>query len=221
MCHAGGLKALAEKTDGGAWDANNIPRYEASVLPTDYNYSGTFFAMHGTYASYATTEHPVAHGYEAGAENWPYPFGGDVYNVSALAGWTCGNLIATAADTARYVRALYGPEHSVVSRESVSAMTRLSLLGPGSWNYGMGTMELPGSTSESPYYGHGGCTYGFNAYVGYNPVHDFGLALATNLELESYYTYRNLDDIHANVYQAVSRAFASKMPESHPEELIV
>jgi CubicO group peptidase (beta-lactamase class C family) len=192
---------------GNAWDASQTPAYEASVVPSRGDFSATSWAIHGTLASYSSAEHPVAHGYQPDSSEWPWPFGGDVYNVSATAGWTCGNLIATTADCARFARALYGPDHSVVSPESVAAMTRLAPLGPGSWTYGMGTMTLPGSTASSPYYGHGGATYGFYSYVGYNVAHDFSVAVATNLELDEYSMYRNLNDIHSSVYAVVAQAF--------------
>lgn len=208
---------------GTGWDASRTPLYEASVLPSrdSSDFSATLWAIHGTLASYAMPDHPVAHGYQPYSADWPWPFGGDVYNVSATAGWTCGNLIATAANCARFARALYGPSYSVVSGESVAAMTRLAPLGIDSWNYGMGTMALPGSTANSPYYGHGGATYGFNSYVGYNEAHDFSVAIVTNLELDGYFMYQNLNDIHEHVYAAVEHAFSSAVSDGSAAMLVV
>lgn len=197
---------------GTAWDANVVPAYQAVVLPSDPDssneFSATYWAIHGILSSYSTPQNPVAHGYQPTGD-WTWPFGGDVYNVSALAGWTCGNLIATAADTASFARALYGPVPRIVSAASVKQMTRLSSLGPGSWDYGMGTMALPGSRPGSVYVGHGGATYGFYSYVGYNIDKDFALAIITNLELPEYQMYNNLNDIHSEVYSLVEAAFSS------------
>jgi len=196
---------------GTSWDANSVPAYEAAVLPSQSGaFSATHWAIHGVLGSYATHSNPVAHGYQPDGE-WPWPFGGDVYNVSATAGWTCGNLIATAADCASFARALYGPEPRVVSGASVTQMTQLTSLGPGSWDYGIGTMALPGSRPGSLYYGHGGATYGFYSYVGYNVHKDFALAVVTNLELVESQMYNNLDDIHSEVYQLVEAAFSSSV----------
>lgn len=192
---------------GEAWDASPTPAYEADVLPSGGGFSATRWAIHGQLAHYSTADQPVSHGYQPNSYEWPWPFGGDVWNVSATAGWTCGNLIATASDAARFARALYGPDKTVVSSKSVAAMTRLAPLGPGSWNYGLGTMELPGSTPERPYYGHGGATYGFYSYVGYNPALDFALSVVTNLELPASEMYWNLDEVHRSVYEAVLYAF--------------
>jgi len=85
----------------------------------------------------------------------------------------------------------------------------------------MGTMQLPGSTPERPYYGHGGATYGFYSYVGYSPVQDFALAVSTNLELDGYMTYQNLNDIHGSVYAAVQEAFTTADQHQRVEHIVV
>lgn len=216
------LGLLLAKHAGVAWDAKLVPAYESDVLPSGSAgstalsveagpaslFSSTYWAIHGELSSYATSRNPVAHGYQPDTGEWPWPFGGDVYNVSATAGWTCGNLIATASDCASFARDLYGSVPRIVSAASVAQMTQVASLGPGSWDYGMGTMALPGSRPGSAYYGHGGATYGFYSYVGYNVDKDFALAVVTNLELVPSRMYENLDDIHSEVYQVVEAAFS-------------
>jgi len=196
-----------------AWDAQPDPSYESGVIRfstrNSSSFASTHWAIHGVLASYATENHAVAHGYQPQMSEVPWPFGGDVYNVSATAGWTCGNLLSTALDSATFARYLYGSVPRIVSAGSVAKMTQLSSLGSDSWDYGLGTMALPFSRPRSLYYGHGGSTYGFYSYVGYNFDKDFALALVTNLELDPWQMYANLNDIHAEVYQLVERSLST------------
>lgn len=98
-----------------------------------------------------------------------------IYNQSStILGWTCGNMVGTAGDVARFLWDLLGPEPRVVPPQQLAQMEEFKPLSFG-WakgyiSYGAGLMvETATSTASLPpvfdevgtYMGHGGDTYGF------------------------------------------------------------
>ena len=133
-------------------------------------FKGTRFALHG-----ACLDYTRVHGYEPDDR---YGHNMDTAYISCTNGFTCGNVVATAAHVADFVHALYA-EAAVVSRASVDAMSTI-------WEwYGLGTMDLPSYGRTGREYcrlGHFGVTYGFTANAFYSPVLRYALAWGTNVE---------------------------------------
>jgi CubicO group peptidase (beta-lactamase class C family) len=142
----------------------------------------------------------TAHGYQQPPPNYY-----DVYNMSCLGGWTCGNMAAPVQSVADFVYDLYGPPTAYVNDTSIKEMTQFTYLDTGdfpAW-YGIGTMLLKFHWDENKTYhmdfvGHGGATYGFYSMSGYNYQHGFSLVLATNMEYPIF--QENLFDIHSAIY---------------------
>eukprot|EP00662_Eupelagonemidae_sp_cell21_P022340 gene22340-44132_t len=157
----------------------------AVLPPATGGWPATGFVTHGTLRAHNATlgGRAAAHGYDCS--------GWDVYGMSAVGGWTCGNLLASPLDVARFVHVLYGT-NAILNATTVNAMQQFRLLNDGDWScyYGMGTMLLPTPINGTGYnIGHGGATYGFYSMTGYNWEHDFTLSVATNHEevYQSYY----------------------------------
>jgi len=166
---------LAQNAGVDSWDeytqAHDLPKDLLASMPR------TKFALHGPCKNYtrvhaySSLRHPSV----------------DVYNVSCTGGWTCGNLISNAVDAALFVNALLGRGERVVTAASQKEMLVTSPLTQG-WSaglrYGLGLMDLSGVVREIPgsLVGHGGDTYGFNAFTAYSLEHDFSLSLAVNDE---------------------------------------
>eukprot|EP00755_Sulcionema_specki_P018596 Sspe_Gene.67274::Locus_39715_Transcript_1_1_Confidence_1.000_Length_3065::g.67274::m.67274 len=163
-------------------------------LPHADRYPRTIFPRRGTLQSYDSVDQPVVHGYE---QNGWY----DVYYMSALGGWTCGNMLASPPDTAQFLFDLFA-RRTVISSHLVDEMLDFQYLDKSVFwlgNYGLGVQELPqGTMSTGRYYGHGGETYGFETSGGYNEKLNFSLTVASNMEAASGW---HLGTLHTQIYK--------------------
>lgn len=105
----------------------------------------------------------------------------------SILGWSCGNLVGTTLDVARFFYDLFDPgtDSKLVSEASSDEMKQVKMLTTG-WaaghlNYGAGIMALspdrnkahawPKGPSDWGFtFGHGGDTYGFQTFQGYTPT---------------------------------------------------
>ena len=90
--------------------------WQNASIPSALSLDSTEFAQKGVLASYAD----AAHGYQ--------PDGSDVYNMSALSGWTCGNILTTTSDMAKFVYTLYNAVECKGPNKVVSCPTVLEML---------------------------------------------------------------------------------------------
>ena len=183
---------LARVAGAETWDAYD----QSSAFP---EYEKLVFPRHGPARTFGDPTNPVIHGYQQ-QNHWI-----DVYNTSALAGWTCGNLITDAPTQAGFFYDLLGnASQSILSPESIDSMLEFQFLeSSATWQgeYGLGVQVLPQGTPESgSYYGHGGETYGFETSVGYNKKLDFSLVVASNMESAAGW---HLGTLHTDIYKLV------------------
>jgi len=182
---------LAQNAGVSSWDeyeqVRDLPEELMASMPH------TSFAVHGPCARYTKV-----HAYSKQQSGWV-----DVYNLSCTNGWTCGNLMSNGADAARFVRALLGQGEQVVSVASQQEMLITQHLSQG-WSkglpYGLGLMDFSGLVKEIPgsFVGHGGDTYGFNAFTAYSLEHDFAISIVANNE-----NLRAMAELAKEVYHAV------------------
>jgi D-alanyl-D-alanine carboxypeptidase len=94
------------------------------------------------------------------------------------AAWTSGGLVSTAADVARWMRALYGG--SVLKPDSLTAMTAWVPASGGSsgGTFGLGTMRL--HTPMGDFWGHAGSISGYLSCAGHNPTRNVTLVVLVN-----------------------------------------
>jgi len=117
----------------------------------------------------------------------------------SILGWTCGHMVGTAGDVARFFYDLFDPHasHPIVSNLSLSEMTLSKPLSMGcgrGLRYGAGIMETsmsqnwsyqPSHRSQWGWYlGHAGLTYGFASSQGY--MVPAGAGFSINLNIDSY-----------------------------------
>lgn len=169
---------LAQAAGKQSWDEYT----QAEDLPHLPEMTSTRFAIRGVCSKYTRV-----HAYSS--EVSP-PV--DVYNFSCTNGWTCGNLISNAGDAAVFVRALLADKDRggarVVSEKTRNEMIKMQKLGKKSWAiglpYGLGLMDLGFESGREPgaFVGHGGETYGFNAFTGYDKPYDYGISVVANNE---------------------------------------
>lgn len=166
---------LAQAAGDDSWDEydqkSSLPADVLAGMPT------TTWALHGKCSKYTRV-----HGYTKTSSGQTV----DVYNISCLAGWTCGNLMSNTADAAYFVRAYLGSER-IVSKAMRAEIMKLQPFEIG-WNiglwYGLGIAEMKQWTGQQDFsfIGHGGDTYGFNAMTGYSAHGDFGISIGANTE---------------------------------------
>jgi D-alanyl-D-alanine carboxypeptidase len=166
---------LAQQSGKGSWDEYT----QAEGLPSFPEMTSTAFAVHGPCSDYTKV-----HAYSN--ERNPSV---DVYNVSCTNGWTCGNLISNAADAAFFVRALLGKGERVVKDSTQKEMLKTRPFDKNGWApglpYGLGVMDFSvffKGKEPGELIGHGGATYGFNAYTIYSRKWDFGMSVVVNNE---------------------------------------
>jgi CubicO group peptidase (beta-lactamase class C family) len=182
---------LAQQAGKHSWDAYS----QDMGLPQFAEMNSTKFALHGPCRRYSKV-----HAYSN--EQTP-PI--DMYDVSCTNGWTCGNLISNAADAAFFVRALLGEGERVVKSSTQEEMLKTQQLDKV-WSiglpYGLGLMDLGVQAGMEPgrLVGHGGETYGFNAYTAYSKSWDFGISVVANSENTNITT-----DIFVEAYLEVVR----------------
>ena len=70
----------------------HVAVWQNASIPSALSLDSTEFAQKGVLASYAD----AAHGYQ--------PDGSDVYNMSALSGWTCGNILTEGEMSTRVLQ---------------------------------------------------------------------------------------------------------------------
>merc|ERR1712176_1606672 len=164
---------LAQQAGKQSWDEYT----QAEDLPMLPGMTGTSFAVHGLCSEYTKVH---AYSDERTQEV-------DVYDVSCTNGWTCGNLISTAADAAIFVKALLGGGERVVKEKTKQEMLKFKPLDK-TWAlglpYGLGLMDLSWFMKMAPgeLVGHAGETYGFNSLTMYSKQYDFGLSITANSE---------------------------------------
>merc|ERR1719352_1892037 len=155
---------LAQQAGKDSWDEYT----QAEDLPAFPEMTSTAFAVHGPCSKYTKV-----HAYSN--ERKPQV---DVYDISCTNGWTCGNLISNAADAAFFVRALLGKGERVLNDKTLKEMLKTRPLDK-TWAkglpYGLGVMDLgvPAGMEPGELVGHGGETYGFNAFTMYSMKWDF------------------------------------------------
>lgn len=183
---------LAQQAGKKNWDEYT----QAEDLPELPEMTSTSFALHGVCSKYTDV-----HAYSPEVDP---PV--DVYDVSCTNGWTCGNLISNAADAAVFIRALLGDGERIITKQSRKEMLKFKKFDKSkAWAYGMpyglGIMDLGAFNAGLPkgeLVGHGGETYGFNAFTVYAKKYDFGLSVVANNE-DAALTQKVLSD----AYQAI------------------
>jgi len=184
------LVELANATDWATYNQQSVFGAQAQ------RYTDVVFPIHGPCSAYPG----IGHGYQD-----PPPKFNDVYNMSCLGGWTCGNMAAPVKDITNFVYELYGPPKAFLNSSTVNDMLGFGYLDRGdfpAW-YGIGTMMLRFHFNkyyqpQAEFVGHGGATYGFYAMSGYNFEFDFSLVLATNMEEPTF--QKNLNDVENAIY---------------------
>jgi D-alanyl-D-alanine carboxypeptidase len=186
---------LAQQAGKQSWDDYS----QAEGLPVFPEMTSTVFAVHGPCSQYTSV-----HGY-SNAQSPPV----DVFDVSCTNGWTCGNLISNAADAAFFVRALLGKGERILTSRTQSEMFKFKPL-TRDWStglpYGLGIMDIGYEDGMAPgeFVGHGGETYGFNAFTAYVKSHDFGISVVANSE-NTNITKQLIANAYSTVVQALSR----------------
>jgi len=202
---------LAHHANASDWDTYDQRQVFLPQRAAQYN--RTFFPLHGPCSKFPH----VAHGYQQ-----PPPGYFDVFNISCLGGWTCGNLAAPIQDVADFTYDLFGPEEVFVSNRTKQEMQKFGYLAAGAFPawYGLGTMLLKFSNHSSDhkyhsdFVGHGGATYGFYSMTGYHKEHDFSLAIGTNMETPVF--QENMFDEFNAVYYTVVNALIPPTPAPAP-----
>jgi CubicO group peptidase (beta-lactamase class C family) len=136
----------------------------------------------------------------------------------SIFGWTCGNMVATPRDVAKYFYNLLDSDAPapLVSQASRTEMTRFELLTKG-WNsgrgglkYGAGMMELQyGRTQKLAVLGHEGDTYGFMSAQGYIPSLKGAFSIVANMENSN---GAPLEDMACLLLQTINCAIGSASP---------
>jgi len=169
---------LAQQANASSWDTYN----QSASIPNDVlrQLSHTKFGVHGTCQDYGTV-HGVT------IDGMPKKLPSDVYTMTCTNGWTCGNLLSSAGDAAKYVKALLGPGELVLKADMQKQMLPVSNLDRG-WMvglpYGLGLMDMSFVLKQpaGTIIGHGGATYGFLSFTGYLPDIDVGFSIVANIE---------------------------------------
>jgi len=193
---------LAKYANTTSWDAYHQNEVFPPLAAT--HFKNTIFPLHGPCRDYPG----VAHGYQQS----PGKF--DVYNISCLGGWTCGNLAAPVQDVADFCYDLYGPKEVLVKSTTKWEMLKFAYLSSGNFPawYGLGTMMLRASNASGYYavnfVGHGGATYGFYSMSGYHLELDFSLSVGINMETSVF--QENLDDIFNTLYAYITGMMQSR-----------
>jgi len=109
-------------------------------------------------------------------------------------GWTCGNMVASPTDVARFFYHLMdadaSKEHTIISDESRKFMSHMRTATAG-WEanrlvYGAGLMALQyGNYAHIDVTGHEGDTYGFVSSQGYAPSLKGAYSIVTNIDKNS------------------------------------
>ncbi|KAJ9461989.1 hypothetical protein DIPPA_20336 [Diplonema papillatum] len=208
-----GLVLAGVYNPGGAWDG-----WDERLMLTGY--PGALYVNGGTLSEqkrrFSEEGIAVAHGYQQAPDGTRFR---DLWGVSALGGWTCGNLLANTPTEADLAFEMFtgkpSPERKdgalgfepPVTRESLREMLEFTYLDDTmSWtgSYGLGVQMLPQGTEKSgTYLGHGGVTYGFEGSVAFNTKLNFSLSIAGNLQAASGW---HLGTVHTEVYHMVVRA---------------
>jgi len=116
---------------------------------------------------------------------------------STILGWTCGNMVTTALDVAKFMWGLLGPHSDVLPASTVEEMKHFVPLNKGwaagSIQYGTGLMiesmaYTPGRPPTLPdwgtYIGHGGDTYGFLSEQGIVSGLNASLSIVANQDTD-------------------------------------
>jgi CubicO group peptidase (beta-lactamase class C family) len=170
---------LAQQAQASSWDTYNQSMSIPANLQQEMKH--TKFGVHGTCEHYGTV-----HGLTIDGLPWHKP--SDVYNMSCTNGWTCGNLLSSAGDAAKFVKALLGPGERVLNADLQNEMLNLTALTHG-WSvglpYGLGLMDLSHwfKLPSKSFVGHGGATYGFLSFTGYMKDIDVGFSIVANVEV--------------------------------------
>eukprot|EP01064_Diplonema_japonicum_P020905 TRINITY_DN30478_c0_g1_i1.p1 TRINITY_DN30478_c0_g1~~TRINITY_DN30478_c0_g1_i1.p1 ORF type:complete len:1000 (+),score=186.91 TRINITY_DN30478_c0_g1_i1:2-3001(+) len=177
---------------------DSAPAWDKYDQGSAFGIESLCFPQHGTLAE-QVVPYNVTHGYiEA---SWT-----DVWGLSALGGWTCGNMLTNAPTQSTFIYNLFSNRSTspVISPDLVEAMLNFRYLSASmSWAgaYGLGVQLLPqGTDASGRYYGHGGETYGFETSVGYNDKLDFALSLGTNMESAAGW---HLGTLHTDIYKRI------------------
>jgi len=120
---------------------------------------------------------------------------------ASILGWTCGNVLASAQEVARFYWDLLGPMASIVSPASLAVMKNTTTLSQG-WargtiDYGSGLMiqnvspnvsyRRPPLSDLASYIGHGGDTYAFMSDNGFFPQLNASISVIVNQDSDFEY----------------------------------
>jgi len=189
--------------------AFNWDRYDQrSWIPEVYSrdpssaFNDMYYPLHGPCSNFSSANprrmNSTMHGYQQAkfqARNIVPANGSDVYTMSCLQGWTCGNLAAPTASVAEFFWTLLGPP----SRNPKTALLQPAMLDEmlsfksgaylgraSEFGYGLGMMNFTsmnwGFEYEGRLYGHNGLTYGFGAQSAYHLDLDFAVTWVNNVE---------------------------------------
>ena len=115
----------------------------------------------------------VSHGYQ--------PDGSDVWGISAVGGWTCGNMLGSHIDVAQFL-VDYLESYLILSENFIkSEVFKFTYLPELHLPYGMGIQNVTLNNSGS-LYGHLGSTYGFYSAALYNSEFKYSIVLSMNYE---------------------------------------
>jgi D-alanyl-D-alanine carboxypeptidase len=195
---------LAQAAGLSGWDKYR----QETAFPSDLMGSMKF-AIHGPCSR--DEYQPMAHGLTIGNPLVNLTLPKDAYKMSCLNGWTCGNLLSTGLDVARWTQALFTTEQ-LVPKETLAEMLKMQALTVG-WEskekllYGLGLMDVSLNTAEphgsGKFVGHGGETIGFNSMTGY--MKDVNTTLAVAGNMDPYIVPIRLVTLQS--YHAIIRAF--------------
>lgn len=166
---------------------------QMAAIPTGIrsNYPGTVFPTRGRCSAIPKCVHQYYPIRAVPATGQPVEVDVvDLYNGSCVNGWTCGNIVSTPTDIARFHSDLH--EGRIVSASSLVQMTDFVAMDQG-WapqKYGLGIMVTwpfrdrlwaPDPEGITRTVGHAGQDYGsLSQMAGYNLKYGFGFAVATN-----------------------------------------
>jgi len=169
---------LIEKAGAGSWD-----KYDQNVWLEEF--PKVKFGLHGPCSSQV--------GVQGKCDRFQPCVGQDLSKMSCTSGYTCGNLIATGEDVARFIYMLF--QGNLLKNSTVAEMLKGQLLGAPGTNppgdqrcssfrsgglYGLG-IEMPAygvSGDANKFPGHAGVIYGYAGIGAMDVDREAGIAVA-------------------------------------------
>lgn len=182
---------LAQLTGSLSWDTYQQASILDALPASRRQLYDIRFAVHGTPRSSGAVDGFDRTSYNG--QNASQMPGRGVANIAGVfGGWTAADLVAHAADVARFAYDLYGAQPpQLLTPDSRQLMI------PKVKFYGFATFNLTGvvgnySGAEAmKAWGHLGATYGYDSIVAYFPHKDLSIAVGTDIETDSQSTPRD------------------------------